>query len=201
MSDIPILLLAAGASNRMRGRDKLMEEVDGQPLVARMARMARAATDGAVLVTLPPQPHPRHGALKGLDIVPVEVPEAAEGMGSSIRTGIGALPEGARAVMVLLADLPDLRAADLRTVLQAVKDRPDMQVWRGATEDGRAGHPIVFAAALFPDLAALAGDEGGRSVVAAAGDRMCLVPLPGQQALADLDTPEAWAAWRAARGK
>ena len=67
MSDIPILLLAAGASNRMRGRDKLMEEVDGQPLVARMARMARAATDGAVLVTLPPQPHPRHGALKGLD--------------------------------------------------------------------------------------------------------------------------------------
>ena len=53
MSDIPILLLAAGSSSRMRGRDKLMEEVDGVPLIARAAGIARAATEGAVIVTLP----------------------------------------------------------------------------------------------------------------------------------------------------
>ncbi|MBB95850.1 MAG: 4-diphosphocytidyl-2C-methyl-D-erythritol synthase [Rhodobacteraceae bacterium] len=200
MSDIPILLLAAGSSSRMRGRDKLMELIDGQPLVARQARAARAATDGPVLVALPPAPHPRLAALKGLDVTPVPVADAAEGMGVSLSTGIRALPDDARAVMVLLADLPELTTADLQTVLQAVEDQPGHDIWRGATMDGAPGHPIVFAAPMFPELAALGGDEGGRSVVAAAGNAVCTVPLPGQRALADLDTPEAWAAWRAARG-
>ena len=199
MSEIPILLLAAGTSSRMRGRDKLMEDVDGQPLIARQARMALAATEGAVLVALPPAPHPRHEALGDLQVTRVPVPDAADGMAVSLRTGIGALPEGTTAVMVLLADLPDLTVQDLKTVLAAVESQPEKTVWRGGTEDGRPGHPIVFAAPWFPDLAALTGDEGGRSVVAAAGNDLALVPLPGQHALADLDTPEAWAAWRAAR--
>ncbi len=201
MSDVPILLLAAGSSSRMRGRDKLMEDVDGQPLIARAAGIARAATDGAVLVTLPLAPHPRHDALNGMDVTPVPVADAAEGMGASIRTGMAALPDDARAVMILLADLPDLTVEDLRTVLRAVEEQPDKKVWRGATMECQPGHPIVFAAPLFPDLAALRGDEGGRAVVAACGNGLCLVPLPGAHARADLDTPEAWAAWRAARDR
>lgn len=198
MNDIPILLLAAGSSSRMRGRDKLMEEVDGQPLVARAARIA-LATGAQVFVTLPPAPHPRHGALQGLPVHIVPVPDAAEGMGASIRTGIAALPAHSPAVMVLLADLADLTTEDLRTVLNAVEPVDGAKIWRGATDAGQPGHPIVFAAPLFPDLARLGGDEGGRSVVAAAGTAVRKVPLPGQHALADLDTPEAWSAWRAAR--
>lgn len=199
MSDIPILLLAAGSSSRMRGRDKLMEEVDGAPLITRAAGIARAATEGAVLVALPSPPHPRYDALSGMEITPVPVAEAAEGMGASIRTGVAALPPDARAVMILLADLPDLTVEDLKTVLRAIKEQPDKKVWRGATMENQPGHPIVFAAPLFPELAALRGDEGGRAVVAACGNGVCLVPLPGAHARADLDTPEAWAAWRAAR--
>ena len=52
-------------------------------------------------------------------------------------------------------------------------------------------------AALFDQLKHLRGDDGGRAVVRAAADRMQLVPLPGQRARRDLDTPEDWAAWRA----
>ena len=200
MSDLPILLLAAGSSSRMRGRDKLMERIDGVPLVARQAAIARQATRGPVIVALPAPPHPRHAALAGLDVTALTVAEAAEGMGASIRTGVAALPADSPAVMVLLADLPELTADDLRTVLAEVVRTPGNKVWRGTTQDGAPGHPIVFAAPLFPDLAALAGDEGGRSVVAAAGKDVCLVLLPGQRARADLDTPEAWAAWRAERG-
>lgn len=198
MSDIPILLLAAGASSRMRGRDKLMEEVDGVPLVTRAARIA-LATRARVFITLPPSPHPRHDALSGLPVTIAPVEEAAEGMGASIRTGISALPPDSPAVMILLADLPDLTTHDLRTVLRAVDPSSDTTIWRGATEDGAPGHPIVFAACHFPDLARLTGDEGGRSVVKAAASAVRLIPLPDRHALADLDTPEAWAAWRAAR--
>ena len=201
MSDIPILLLAAGSSSRMRGRDKLMEEVDGVPLIARAAGIARAATEGAVIVTLPPAPHPRYGALTGVDVATVPVPDAAEGMAASIRAGLAHVPKRAKAVMILLADLPDLTSDDLRAVLRAVEEHPEKKVWRGVTMENQPGHPIVFAAPLFPELAALRGDEGGRAVVAACGNELCRVRLPGAHARADLDTPEAWAAWRAARDR
>mgnify|MGYP003662944930 CR=1 FL=1 len=194
MTHLPVILLAAGASARMRGRDKLLEDVGGQPLLRRQAIMAR--TIGPVVVALPPAPHPRYTALSGLDITALPVPDAAEGMGASLGAGFAALPAGTRAAMVLLADMPDLTADDLACVAAAVDLDSDTRIWRGATADGAPGHPIVFAAALFAQMARLTGDDGGRGVVAQAGDRVQLVPLPGNRARLDLDTPEDWAAWR-----
>ncbi|MCE8518203.1 nucleotidyltransferase family protein [Ruegeria pomeroyi] len=197
MDIIPILLLAAGQSRRMGGADKLMQEIDGEPLLRRSAKIALTA--GPVIAALPPAPHPRHGALAGLDIEIVEVPDATEGMNASLRRAVAALPPQTPAAMVLLADLPDLTAQDLSHVLAAIDLSSNNLVWRGATEDGRPGHPVVFHKALFPELLALTGDGGAQSVAQAYKDRQMLVRLPGQNARTDLDTPEAWANWRAKR--
>ena len=194
---LPILLLGAGQSRRMRGVDKLIEDAGGQPLLRRQADRARSATEGPVLVTLPPPPHPRHDALGGLDVTPVPVPDAAEGMAASLRAGFAALPPGVPAAMILLADLPDLTTSDLKNVLQAVDLKSETLVWRGATSAGAPGHPIVVAAPLFAAFARLTGDSGGQEVIRAAEGRVRLVPLPGDRARRDLDTPEDWATWRA----
>ncbi|MCV3271008.1 nucleotidyltransferase family protein [Roseobacter sinensis] len=199
VSDLPIILLAAGQSRRMRGADKLLEEVDGLPLLRRQAELASAVTTGPVLVALPPAPHPRYRSLDALAVDRVPVADADEGMNASLRTAFAALPRGAPAAMLLLADLPELTKEDLRVVLQAIDLKPEALIWRGATEDGKPGHPIVFAAPLFEAFASLQGDGGGREVVAKAGSRVALIPLPGQHARRDLDTPEDWAAWRAER--
>ena len=145
-SPLPVILLAAGASTRMRGRDKLMEDLGGQPLLRHQARLAQSI--GPVTVALPPAPHPRYTAISGLDVA---------------------------------------ASVDLNS---------DTLIWRAATEDGTPGHPIIFAAALFDQLRQLSGDDGGRAVVRGAASRMQLVPLSGQRARLDLDTPEDWAAWR-----
>lgn len=198
-SAIPIILLAAGQSARMRGADKLAEEIEGEPLLRVMARRARAATDGPVLVALPPAPHPRYAMLDGLDVTPVPVDRADEGMNASLSTAMAILPEDAPAVMILLADLPDLQENHIRITLQAVAKYPDNLIWRGTTAGGNPGHPVVFARALFPELRTLTGDSGAQSVVKAHKDRVALIPLPGDAALNDLDTPEDWARWRAAQ--
>ncbi|MBO9431571.1 nucleotidyltransferase family protein [Sulfitobacter sp. R18_1] len=195
IAPLPVILLAAGASTRMRGRDKLMEDIVGEPLLRRQARLAQDI--GPVTVALPPAPHPRYTALSGLDITPLPIPEAAEGMGASLRSAFAALPLDTPAAMVLLADMPALEARDLACLAAAVDLTGETLIWRATTEDGKPGHPIVFAAALFDQLKQLRGDDGGRAVVRAAADRMQLVPLPGQRARRDLDTPEDWAAWRA----
>ncbi len=199
MNDIPILLLAAGQSRRMRGRDKLMEDVDGQPLLRRVAQRACAAGIGPVIVALPPAPHPRHAALEGLPVTAVEVPDAADGLSASLKRALTEVPDTVEAVMILLADLPDILIQDMIHVSQATVSDTSSLIWRGATEDGAPGHPVVLARALFPELAALSGDAGAQAVIRRHADRVTLVPLPGQHALLDLDTPEDWASWRADR--
>ncbi|MEP0961044.1 MAG: nucleotidyltransferase family protein [Roseobacter sp.] len=198
---LPIVILAAGSSRRMRGKDKLLEHVDGKPMLRRQADIARAATKGPVYVTLPVDCPTRENALDGCDVNTVSVPNAHHGMSASLRQGLSMVPPDTRAVMILLADLPELSSADLIKVRDAVDLDGQMLIWRGATSQGKPGHPIVFAQSLFAELSGLSGDNGGAGVVARHSNRMCLVPLPTERARRDLDTPEAWAEWRKQRAK
>lgn len=199
MQRATILIPAAGFSRRMRGADKLLEPVDGIALLTRQARAA-LATGARVIVTLPPAPGPRGAALAGLDVTRVPVADAAEGMAASIRAGVAALAPGTSALMILLADLPEIEAPDLARLLAAQSETPGA-ILRAAAEDGRPGHPVVFPPDLFAELAMVTGDEGARRVVAAHRGRLRDLPLPGARAVTDLDTPEAWAAWRAMTGR
>lgn len=199
--DLPIIVLAAGASARMRGRDKLLEDVDGVPLVRRQAMLARAVSTAQVIVALPPPPHPRYDALAGLDVTLCPVPDAAEGMNASLRRAIATVPEGAPAVMLLLADMPDLTQNDLKIALQSVDFKSETLIWRGVTAAGEPGHPVIFSRALFPAFADLKGDTGGQEIIARAKGKIALIPLPDSDARADLDTPEEWDAWRANRSR
>jgi len=181
----------------MAGRDKLLEQVDGLPLVARQTRLARRVTIGPVIVTLPPRPHPRYDVLRGLDATLLAVADAAEGINASLRAGIDAVPDGLDWAMVLLADLPALTEDDLNTMLQAIDYKSDTRIYRGCTQAGAPGHPIVFHRDLFPLFSQLHGDTGGRNIIAAHHDRLTLVPLNADHALLDLDTPAQWDAWHA----
>lgn len=196
--DIPIIILAAGQSSRMNGADKLLLAVDGAPLLRRQARIARSVTTGPVLVALPPPPHDRYAALDGVDVTPVVVADADEGMNASLRSAMSRVPEVADHAMVMLGDLPDLTTDDLNFVLQSVEKYPENLVWRGATQDGEPGHPVVFARSLFAPIAGLSGDSGGRGIMRLAKNKLHLVPLPGSHARTDLDTPDDWRRWRTA---
>ncbi|WP_369022861.1 nucleotidyltransferase family protein [Rhodovulum iodosum] len=198
MSETAILILAAGASARMGGRDKLLEPVAGRALLRRQVEAA-LATGAPVVVTLPPGADARRAALAGLALRCVEVPDAAEGMAASLRAGVAALPADADAVMVVLADMPEIGAAALAAMLKAGHAAPGA-ILRATAPDGTPGHPVIFPRRLFPELGRLSGDRGARDILKAQAGRVVAVPLPGDQALTDLDTPEDWAAWRAKTG-
>jgi CTP:molybdopterin cytidylyltransferase MocA len=176
----------------MRGRDKLLEVVRGRALLRERAEVALTISDD-VLVTLPPGGGPRGVVLDGLPVARREVAQAAEGMAASLRAGADwAQERGAEGLMVLLPDMPDLRQEDLKIAVQAFDKKT---ILRATSEDGRSGHPVIFPAALLPEMAALTGDEGARALLSCHAVTLC--PLPGERAVTDLDTPEEWAAWRA----
>jgi CTP:molybdopterin cytidylyltransferase MocA len=189
---IAILLLAAGQSARMQGRDKLLEKVGDQPVLALLA--SRALAVGPVYVTLPSPDHPRCAVLPAA-ANRVFVQDPHMGMSASLRAGIAGLPNDVSGVIILPADMPDITEQDLAAVRQRALDT-DAAIIRAATPDGRFGHPTYFAASQFPRFADLTGDRGGAVLFKHMGQLTQTVTLDGDRAVLDLDTPEDWAAYR-----
>lgn len=190
---VDVILLAAGAGRRMGGRDKLLEPVGGRPLIARLAAEARASAAREVLVALPPEAPGRATALAGLGVRIVPVPEAAEGMAASLRACVRGLGADTAGAVVMLGDMPEVGAPAIDALIAA--HRAGAAIAQ-AESGGAPGHPVLFDRRYFPALAALSGDTGARELLRAEAARVVLVPTRG--ATTDLDTPEDWAAWRAA---
>ncbi|MFO6463274.1 NTP transferase domain-containing protein [Jannaschia sp. KMU-145] len=192
MRPIPaILVLAAGASSRMRGADKLLEEVDGTPLVLRAVRAA-CAVSPEVIVALPAGDTQRRAWLGDTPARLVDVVDRA--MSASIRAGVAEVTAGA--LLIHLADMPEIDPVALQAVVDAWRGC-DASILRATAADGTPGQPVVFGRDHFAALARLTGDRGARALLTEAG--IATVALPGRAALTDLDTPEDWADWRASR--
>ena len=197
MTKVAILILAAGKSSRMGGRDKLLEDVNGTALLAHVTNRA-LATGLPVLVAVPDVNHPRATLVKSGTATLIPVPDRDEGMAASIRAGATALLGGNHAVMILPGDMPDLHSSDLTKLVAAFTRQPH-NILRATAADGTPGHPVIFPADLVPALIAVTGDAGARSVIRANMDRLQTQALPGNRALCDLDTPQDWAKWRASQ--
>ncbi len=192
---IPILILAAGASNRMMGRDKLLMDVGGRPLLRHVVRRA-VATGHPVLVVLPQGDTKRRDALSGLDAQIVAVVDAGQGMATSMRAGLKALSDDAAGILVALADMPEVTTEDYLILINAFKADPNENIHRAASADGTAGNPVLLPRWALNDPDVFQGDAGARHLLRQNADRVRLVPLPDDHAITDLDTPGDWAAWR-----
>jgi len=178
----------------MGGRDKLMEDVSGQPLLRDRALMCLASKADAVRVVLSPNHPARRAALDGLNVETVETADPALGLSHSLQTGAAELSGD---LMVVLADLPDLTAADLDHVM-AESARSHSAIVRGATEDGASGHPVLIKSHATHLIAGLSGDAGLKFGHTGPHET-ALVKIDAQRARTDLDTPADWARWRAGR--
>lgn len=194
---IVILIPAAGASRRMGGRDKLMEMVDGQPVLRQIARHC-LASGCATLATLPqngPYGPARVAALSGLSVNLLELTDASEGLSASLRAG-AAFAEGADGLMVVMPDMPDIDIADL-ILLRKTFAQDRLTPVRATDSRGTPGHPVIIPSRLFSKIAGLRGDHGARALLDQ--ERVNLCPLLDLRATTDLDTADEWSAWRAGR--
>ncbi|CUU42666.1 bifunctional N-acetylglucosamine-1-phosphate uridyltransferase/glucosamine-1-phosphate acetyltransferase [Blastochloris viridis] len=195
---VAAVVLAAGRSTRMGGPNKLLENLGRRPLVRHAVEAALASRAGPVVVVVGHQRDQVVAALAGLPVA-VAVNEAhAEGLSSSIRAGIAAVPDAAEAAVVVLADMPDVDAALINRVVAAFDPARGALVVVPACA-GRRGNPVLWARRFFADLCRLEGDVGARHLIAAHPDSVAEVAVDGEGALLDVDTPQALDAARAAR--
>ena len=187
---IAVIVLAAGRSTRMGPRNKLMEDVGGEPMLRRVVKAALASRACPVLVVTGHQQAEVAAALDGLDVRFTHNPRFAEGLASSLIAGLDALPGGLDGAVVALGDMPGVAPAHFDKLISAFAPEEGRAICV-ATHAGKRGNPVLLAASLFPELRALRGDSGARQILGAHQEMLAEVEMGSDAVLVDVDTPEA----------
>lgn len=176
------MILAAGGSSRF-GRPKQLLEIDGENIVHRCARFARAVRLDPVIVVVGEEAA-RVGEIPGATLV-VNA-QWKTGQASSLRAGLEHVIEGGSdAALVMLADQPNVDAAALKRLVGRYDSAHDIVA---ASYSGTIGAPAIFGAKHFGKLLELTGDEGAGKWMRERLDRVTAVSM--NEAATDIDTPD-----------
>jgi molybdenum cofactor cytidylyltransferase len=193
---IAAVVLAAGRSTRMGAVNKLIAEIGGKPLVRIAAEQALASRVSPVIVVTGHEREKVEEALDGLPVRLVHNPDYADGLGTSLKAGIAAVPEDADAAIVCLGDMPQVDSALIDKLLAAFDPEKGALVVTPSI-DGRRGNPVVWSRRFFNDLMQIQGDIGARHLIGNYAEAVVEVPVAGEAALIDVDTPESLTAVKA----
>jgi molybdenum cofactor cytidylyltransferase len=205
-SGIGAIILAAGQSSRFRASGgseatKLVADLDGRPIVRRVAEAAVRSRARPVVVVAGHARNPVEEALAGLEVELAFNPEFARGLASSLRVGLAAMPGDIAGALVLLGDMPWIESRLIDALIDAYLKRKDALA-AVPVHDGRRGNPVLLGRGLFEAAMRLEGDEGARRLVAALAPRECVeVAAPDPSAILDIDTPGDLAAARRFRAR
>ena len=191
---IAALLLAAGTSSRM-GSNKLIEEVDGRPMIARTAQRILASRARPVVAVLGHMADAVDAALGRLPVERVRNPDYAAGLSTSLRRGLAALPDDIDGAVVCLGDMPLIAGRDIDRLIAAFNPLEGRAVVV-PTRRGQRGNPVLWARRFFPEMMALGGDAGARRLLEAHADLVAEVEMDSDSVLTDVDTPDALARLR-----
>jgi molybdenum cofactor cytidylyltransferase len=193
---IAAVVLAAGQSTRMGAVNKMLAEIGGKPLVRIAAEQALASRAKPVIVVTGHERERVEAALAGLPVRFTHNPDYADGLGTSLRQAVAAVPAEADGVIVCLADMPQVDSSLIDKLLAAFDpERGGLVVVPSI--NGRRGNPVVWSRRFFKDLMSIGGDIGARHLIANYAEAVVEVPVAGDAALTDVDTPESLSAVKA----
>jgi molybdenum cofactor cytidylyltransferase len=184
---IAAIVLAAGRSTRMGVANKLLAELGGKPMLRWAVEAALASRARPVLAVTGHQEGDVRAALAGLDATVVANPDFAQGLSTSLKAGIGAVPADCDGALVLLGDMPRIEASHLDQLIAAFA--PGAIVV--PVHQGRQGNPVLWPRALFEEIMQLEGDAGAKRLIAAHRDAVRAVEMATTAILLDVDTPDA----------
>ena len=203
--DTAAIILAAGSSSRMgEGRHKLLLPLDSRPVLAHVIEATLASQARPIIVVV------GHNAVQvRQQLAPyiissacsiVENPNYRQGMSTSMCVGLQEIisygymnntqSESIDSVILLLGDQPLITAHVIDALIETRRETGKHIV--APLYGGKRGNPLLFAAALFPELLEVTGDEGGRRVVERHTQELATVELGAATTNYDVDTWEAY---------
>lgn len=178
------ILLAAGSASRF-GAAKLLHPLDDGTQVGVASARGLIETLSRVIAVVRPDDHALHEAFADRGLELVENPQAENGMGSSLATGVKAAPD-ASGWVIALADMPWVQAATIRRLAEGLKQGASIIA---PVYQGRRGHPVGFSAHWLAELVALSGDRGARKLLVRNANQLEQLETADAGVLIDIDYP------------
>lgn len=182
-----IIVLAAGASHRMVGRNKLLADLDGKPMIRHVAETAVASIAMSVIVVTGCEAERIERELGELSLSFTHNPDFAKGMSTSLQSGLAALDDQIEAVLIMLGDMPEV-STELLDLLMEQFEKTDACKICLPVSQGKRGNPVLLPRWLFSELALVEGDKGARGVIAAHADEVVEVHIDSPAIHHDIDT-------------
>ena len=190
MPRIAAVVLAAGQSRRTGGINKLLAEIDGAPMAARVLSAVTASAAGPVVVVTGHEADRVEAVLRRDGPTFVRNPAYAEGLSTSLEAGLRAIPGDVDGVVVCLGDMPRVKAPHIDRLIAAFNPLEGRAICV-PTFTGKRGNPVLWGAQFLDEMRAVAGDVGARHLIGAHGELVAEVPIDDDGVLVDVDTPEA----------
>jgi molybdenum cofactor cytidylyltransferase len=188
--EIAAIILAAGRSSRM-GRNKLLLDLEGKPILCHAVDQALGAGLSEVVVVSGHQASKVREALGDRAVKVVEAREHKLGMSASLKAGIRALGPNCAAALVMLGDMPQVSAPLIRNLIAAYNPLEGRSIVV-PTVDGKRGNPVLFDRRYFEEMLALEGDVGARHLIGTHDDQVAELAVDDAAVFTDVDTPEAY---------
>ena len=191
--DCEIVILAAGASQRFGGI-KALAAFRGRSLLQRAVDEYRGMPGCTLTVVLGANQREIESRCELATVKVVVNPEWREGMASSVRAAVAAAEPDSGALLFVAVDQPLLTGDHLMSLRVAAGHNPEKMIAAryaagacapGAPKGWRIGIPALFPQVWWPQLSALEGDRGARSLLRRAAD---VVTITIQEAAWDVDT-------------
>jgi len=195
---IGAVLLAAGRSTRMGGVNKLLSEIDGVPMVTRVAQRLLASKARPIIAVLGNQADKIDAVLGKLPVERVRNPDFADGLSTSLRRGVVALPPDLDGALICLGDMPLISGRHIDRLIAAFNPIEGRAIIV-PTRRGKRGNPVLWSKRFFPEMAELGGDVGAKHLIGEHAELVGEVEMDDDAILVDIDTPEALDAVRQKR--
>jgi molybdenum cofactor cytidylyltransferase len=190
MSDIGIIILAAGKSQRM-GASKQLLKIGKNSLIQHVVKIAVASDYAPIVVVLGSNFEKIKKEITDFEVFPVFNNNWEKGMGTSIAKGIQEIQNlhpGLRAVIILLVDQPLLQPNLLNKLVNLYKETGKEIV--ASKYDKTIGVPALFDRSIFQELESLGENIGAKKLIHKFMEKEKAAFVNFPEGRFDLDTPE-----------
>lgn len=188
---ISAIILAAGSSRRMEGRNKLLLPFGNKTILETVIEALLSIDLREIIVVTGHEREKVESVVSASPVRPVYNSDYQEGMAASIKTGIVALQSQNTGILICHGDMPLITPGLVKKLATAFQSTPDGTIVLPFFE-GRHGHPVIFSTHFREELLQIEGDKGARTIIQRYPEAVVKVPISDPQISLDIDTQEEY---------
>ena len=186
---ISAILLAAGQSKRMKGKNKLSEQIRGIPLIKHSVKNILDSTIDELIVVLGYEQESIKKLIgENLKIKFIFNKDFESGMASSIKVGLNNLSGNSTGFFICLGDMPMINKEIYNQLIKSI-DQKEIII---PTYNGVQGNPVLFSKSMKNEIISIKGDLGAKKIIKSNKNKVLNLETNDQGVTIDFNTQDSF---------